>query len=76
MPLDILDDERDHKMIDFMVDLWTNFAQHHNPTPKDQKWQPCRQNQPNCYIILEDSKIVIENDPVRQERIDFWKNTA
>merc|ERR1712018_122395 len=68
LPFVLLSDESDHMMIDFMVDLWTKFAQHHNPNPKDQKWLPCKQNQPNCYVILKDSKIVIENDLVRQKR--------
>ena len=59
--------ERDLKMIDFMVELWTNFAIKHNP---HESW-PMSNN--NSYVILDDSKIKFEKDPSREERIEFWK---
>ena len=63
-------------MIDFMVNLWTNFAKYHNPTPTDQIWLPCQEKEPNCYVILDDSKIIAQADANRQKRIDFWKNMS
>ncbi len=33
MPFTFLDEDKDSKMIDLMVDLWANFATFHNPTP-------------------------------------------
>ena len=59
--------ERDSKMIDFMVELWTNFAINHNP---HESWP---ESNDNSYVILDDSKIKLENDPSREERIEFWK---
>ena len=43
--------ERDLKMIDFMVELWTNFAINHNP---NENWPVSKDN---SYVILGDSKI-------------------
>ena len=37
-PVTLLPDERDQEMIDFLVELWTNFAIFHNPTPDDNSW--------------------------------------
>ena len=76
MPVVILSEERDQAMIDFMVNLWTNFAKHHNPTPINQTWLPCQEKEQNCYVILDDSKIIAQTDENRQRRIDFWKNIS
>ena len=74
LPIEMLPDERDQNMIDFTVNLWTNFATFHDPTPSDKTWLPCEENSSNCYVILDDSKLILERDPKRQKRIDFWKN--
>ena len=47
--------ERDLKMIDFMVELWTNFAINHNP---HESWPVSKDN---SYII---SKYCIIHRPV------------
>ena len=59
-------------MIDFMVDKWTNFAIHHNPTPVDNAWSAYGDNGIS-YVRLEDSKIITQNDKVRDERLEFWR---
>ena len=33
LPLKFLSGDEDDRMIDAMVDLWTNFATFHDPTP-------------------------------------------
>ena len=66
------DNLRDQKMVDFMVDKWTNFAIHHNPTPIDNAW-PAYGDNGISYVRLEDSKIITQNDKVRDERLEFWR---
>ena len=66
------DNVRDQNMVDFMVDKWTNFAIHHNPTPVDKSW-PAYGNNGISYVRLEDSKIIAQNDKLRDERLVFWK---
>ena len=66
------DNVRDQKMVDFMVDKWTNFAIHHNPTPIDNAW-PAYGDNGISYVRLEDSKIITKNDKVRDERLEFWR---
>jgi len=72
LPIDVLCDERDHKMTDFMVDLWTNFATHQNPTPKDNAW-PVYGVKGATYVRLENSQLIAKRDPERDERLKFWK---
>ena len=66
------DNVRDQNMVDFMVDKWTNFAIHHNPTPIDNAW-PAYGDNGISYVRLEDSKIITQNDKVRDERLEFWR---
>ena len=58
-------------MIDFMVELWTNFATYHDPTPLDHIWSASKDN---SYVRLVDSKVIADMDPFREERLQFWKN--
>ena len=60
-------------MVDFMVDKWANFATYHDPTPKDQAW-PAYGTKDVTYVRLDNSKIIAQSDPVRDERLKFWKN--
>ena len=59
-------------MIDFMVEKWTNFAIHHDPTPLDNSW-PTYGTNGVTYVRLEDSKLIAQNDPIRDERLKLWK---
>jgi carboxylesterase type B len=72
IPVTMLPDERDQHMIDFTVDLWTNFATHHDPTPKDQYW-PAYGVSGQTYVRLQDSKIIKQQDPDREKRLQFWQ---
>ena len=65
------DNIRDQKMVDFMVEKWTNFAIYHNPTPQDNTWPPYGSNG-ITYVRLNDSKIIVQNDKVRDDRLRFW----
>ena len=58
-------------MVDFMVEKWTNFAIYHNPTPQDNTWPPYGSNG-ITYVRLNDSKIIVQNDKVRDDRLRFW----
>ena len=51
-----------------MIDKWTNFAIYHNPTPIDNAWPPYGTNG-ITYVRLEDSKLIVKNDKVRDERL-------
>ena len=66
-------DSNDMKMINFMVDLWTNFAKTHDPTPKDHSWPATKSN---SYVILKNSKIDTQSDAFRDSRVQFWRNLA
>ena len=57
-------------MVDFMVDKWTNFAIHHNPTPKNNAW-PTYGSNGITYVRLDESKIITQRDTVRDERLKF-----
>ena len=56
-----------------MVEKWANFATYHDPTPKDQAW-PTYGTKDVTYVRLDDSKLIAQNDPIRDERLKFWKN--
>ena len=62
---------RDQNMVDFMIDKWTNFAIFHNPTPTDNSW-PTYGTNGITYVRLEDSKLIVKNDKVRDDRLTFW----
>lgn len=53
-----------------MVDLWTNFATYHNPTPDDKSW-PAFGINGQTYVRLDHSKIIKETDPERDNRLLF-----
>ena len=59
-------------MIDFMVELWTNFATFHNPTPNGNTW-PAYGTKGQTYVRLDNSKIILEADPARDKRLSFWQ---
>jgi len=67
------ENQRDQKMVDFMVEKWANFATYHDPTPTDQAW-PAYGTKDVTYVRLDNSKIIAQNDPIRDERLKFWKN--
>ena len=71
LPITTLPDDQDQKMIGFMVDLWTNFATFHNPTPNDKSW-PAYGINGQTYVRLDSSQILQKPDPVRDERLSFW----
>lgn len=73
LPITILPDDRDQKMIDFMVELWSNFATFHNPTPNSNAW-PAYGTNGQTYVRLDDSKIILEPDLARDERLAFCHN--
>ena len=59
-------------MVNKMVDMWTNFAIHQNPTPKDKSW-PSYGTNGVTYVRLENSKIIAQNDKSRDKRVAFWQ---
>ena len=65
--------EEDQKMVDFMVNLWTNFATYHNPTPHEKSWPKYNSQNQLKYVRLRDAKIILETDPARDNRLSFWK---
>ena len=67
-----LQTEEEAKMSDFMVELWTNFAIHHNPTPVDNAW-PAYGVGGTTYVRL-DTKLVFELDAEREKRQQFWRD--
>ena len=71
-PVTLLPDERDQEMIDFLVELWTNFATYHNPTPNDNSW-PIYGTNGHTYVRLDDSEINTNHDSQVDERLSFWK---
>ena len=72
MPIKRFGSDEDDKMVDFMVELWTNFATFHNPTPDDISW-PAYGSNGHTYVRLDHSKIIPETDPVRDKRLLFVK---
>ena len=71
-PVTLLPDERDQEMIDFLVELWTNFAIFHNPTPDDNSW-PMYGTNGHTYVRLDNSEINTSHNPQVDERMNFWK---
>ena len=72
-PVSLLPDDRDQEMIDFLVELWTNFATFHNPTPDDNSW-PMYRSDGHTYVRLDSSQINTKHNPQVDERLKFWKN--
>jgi hypothetical protein len=70
-----------------MVDLWANFATHHNPTPKidgvyigqslnnlDRPWESVRQsNAAGDFVRLQNGKISHEKDENAAVRMEYWQ---
>ena len=73
VPLTFLSSEEDQKMVDFMVNLWTNFATYHDPTPLDKSWPSYGSENQQKYVRLQNSEIIVETEPLRNERLEFWK---
>ena len=62
----------DQAMMDFMIDLWTNFATYHNPKPQDNSW-PAYGVEGTTYVILNNAQINLMTDPDRAIRQKLWK---
>ncbi len=87
VPVTFLPDERDQKMIDFMVDLWTNFAINHDPNARQgqegellsdsltnqPKWLPYG-TKDTKYVRLEGSQIIVGPEEKRDKRLRFWQD--
>ncbi|XP_029664942.1 venom carboxylesterase-6-like [Formica exsecta] len=68
--------KEDHKIINIMTELWYNFANSGNPTPKitkliPLKWKPVKTNSLEYLYIGNSTKIVMENN-LLWERMTFW----
>ena len=63
------------KMVDLMVTLWTNFATYQDPTPgqEGQKWLQYDAEKGHTYVRLLNGKILDQRDPLRDSRLDFWR---
>jgi len=62
----------DQAMMDFMADLWTNFATFHNPTPDDNSW-PAYGVEGTTHVVLNNAQISLKTDPDRATRQKLWK---
>ena len=76
----------DQEMSRVLVDLWTNFAQFHNPTPPkavlekkgdgaripEMPWKKADAKNPSNYVRFEGGKILDEPDSEFDERMKFW----
>jgi hypothetical protein len=87
MPFKWLPDPRDEVMSRVMVDLWTNFAIYHEPTPKDEAGnfigkslvnleRPWRRSKkkPNGlmdYIVLKDGKVSFKAEENVEARLKW-----
>lgn len=73
--------KRDIAIRDTMVELWTNFAIHGNPTPSSgrlPKWTPTEKHDSWNYLRIGssngDESFLIQNaDNFAPERLAFWK---
>ena len=61
-------------MVDFMVNLWTNFATYHDPTPINKSWPVYNQENQQKYVRLRNSEIILGTDQARDQRLTFWNN--
>ncbi|GJQ68858.1 hypothetical protein Trydic_g5761, partial [Trypoxylus dichotomus] len=72
---EITTDSVEHKAIDRIVTLWTNFAKYSNPTPDvftEFKWQPATMETFN-YVDFGSSETIPGINP-DVERIKFWSD--
>jgi len=60
----------DRQMSRMMVDWWSNFAKHGNPTPESGLWQEWGENEQ--YLRIDNSPQMDFSDEVAA-RMDFWK---
>ena len=73
LPVTFAASEEDQKMVDFMVNLWTNFATYHDPTPINKSWPVYNQENHQKYVRLRNSEIILGTDQARDQRLAFWK---
>ena len=74
LPVTFAASEEDQKMVDFMVNLWTNFATHHDPTPINKSWPVYNPENQQKYVRLRNSEIILGTDQARDQRLTFWNN--
>lgn len=67
----------DHKIIDIMTQLWYNFANSGNPTPKvtkliPLKWKPVKTSSSPEYLYIGNSTKIIMDSNLLSKRMTFW----
>ena len=69
--LELFHEQVDFRMIELMVETWTNFAAYGKPATDDDKWPRYRARE---YAILKDARIHLGNDAKVDERQRFWRS--
>ncbi|XP_011689096.1 PREDICTED: venom carboxylesterase-6-like [Wasmannia auropunctata] len=69
--------DKDQEMIDVMTDIWYNFANSGNPTPKvtkviPLKWKPVKTAYAPEYLRIESPTNIIMDHSLLWERMIFW----
>ena len=60
-------------MSDYMVQLWTDFATHYDPTPKTKEWKVFKGGADN-FARLDDSKLIYDIDEIAVQRLKVFKD--
>lgn len=73
LPINPVVSHGDKKVQKELVDMWTNFAHHHNPTPSDNRWEAIDVDNPKIYIIKENSRLETMSGPYLK-RMHYWRD--
>merc|ERR1719228_1632977 len=65
--------EDDHDVSRRLLEMWTNFATHHNPTPKDGLWTRLDPENP-LFLEIGSKQSVMKYPKEYQERMEEWRD--
>lgn len=79
IPFDTVYTDRDKKVSALMLQMWTNFARHGDPTPKGNnspgdRWLPVGPDKHPKHLEISDETPTLKTDSAEyKRRIDFWE---
>jgi len=72
LPFSLLKSEDDKKVSENLINMWTDFATYHNPTPKDNNWNKFDPKDPK-YLEIGSKSNTMKYPESRRERMEEWR---
>jgi len=72
LPTSLLKSDDDKKVSENLINMWTNFATHHNPTPKDNIWTKFDPKDPK-YLEIGSKSNIMKYPDSHKKRMEEWR---